>query len=772
LGVVLWQLLIGNLHAAVDPADWPARIPDPLLREDLARCLAGLPEKRWSSAGELAARLRNLPERRAAEARRLAELAARERAAHRWRLLRIGAAATGLVFLFAGLASLAWLQSYKAKRAKAEDAMKQAAMLGQNDFTAGRKTKGMRLLEAAAANVADHAPLRTAAAAVFALADLEPIPLGKTKPQATLAARVVLRTNETCRAASHNGVWTAVARDVDGLNGAVDLIQTATGTSVSPIERKQFPWVPVPEPSLLKFSPDDKLLAIGGAATSRHVLLCNVPDGTLNSYLFHGSDPLCCAWHSGCRLVAVGCADGTVQIWDTEAAINRMKNLISSNQFDLPPALDVPAQDKAAQVLSGHRGPVRHLAFSSSGEWLASLDSIGYLRIHAGFPRAGSPRRPGPGRTGDVIPGPGAAAAVFAVEVRLAEVNQVTALEADQGRLVVRRGTLPPEEFQFVPSEFPAELPLAPVLGEIALNAQGTELCATTPTDIHWLRIAPLDLLQTARGENPLGACNQKQENSWLIAKDHRLTEWNPGAKDALSQKRMGSPIRLSEAKAGQGTRTAIAAAGDYRVAAYCGRRIQFFQNLPAAAEGSSIIANGGEGAFREIFWDRPGCLLGVVFELPTGALRLEAWATSTNFPPDCRALPPAMLNCQHITPANDGRHCITRWGLRGLYLFDPANGSEIPLDTSSVARQNAPLACTPDGSLLAIVADRNTVRLLALPTGKWFANLSAPRQAELTALTWDASNRHLAATSADGYIQVWNLGPWQNWLTRHGLQK
>jgi serine/threonine protein kinase len=771
LGVVLWQLLIGNLHAAVDPADWPERIADPLLREDLARCLAGLPEKRWSSAGELAARLRSLPERRAAEARRLAELAARERAAHRRRLLRIGAVATGLVLLFAGLAGLAWLQNHKAKLANAEDAIKQAITL-ETDFTAGRKERGMRLIESAAGNAADRAALRTAAAAVFALPDLVRILPGKTNAPTAAAAPALPGTNETCRAASHNGLWTAVARDVDGLNGAVDLIQTATGANLSTIERKPFPWVPVPEAGLLRFSPDDKLLAIGGAATSRHVLLCKVPDGTLNSYLFHGSDPLCCAWHSGGRLIAVGCADGTVRIWDIEAAVNRMKNLVSSNQFDLPPALDVPAQDTPRQILHGHRGAIRHLAFAPSGEWLASLDAVGYLRIYTGFPHVGSPQIPDASRAGDVLPEPGMSAALFAVEVRLAEVNQVTALEVEGDRVVVRRGTLPPEEFQFVPSELSAELLIASVLGEIALNAQGTELCAITPTDVYWLRTTPLELLQRARGENPLGASGQSQEANWLIAKDHLLTEWHPKAKDARWPISLGSKARLREAETGQGSRTAIATAGDFRVAAYCGRRIQFFKDMSSAAEPSSVIANGGAGVFQEMFWDRPGRLLGVVFELPTGALRLEAWETSTNFPPECRALPPANLDCQRIIPANDGRHCIARGGLRGLYLFDPENGNETPFDTSSAARQNAPLACTPDGSLLAVVAERSTVRLLSLPTGKWFANLSTPRQTELNSLTWDASNRHLATTSLDGYIQVWSLGAWQNWLTRHGLQK
>jgi serine/threonine protein kinase/WD40 repeat protein len=771
LGVVLWQLLIGDVHAAVDPADWATRVSDPLLREDLARCLAGSPEKRWSSAGELAARLRGLPERRTAEARRLAELAARQRAAQRRKVLRLAVLATVVVLVLIGLSFLAWRQSHQASQASAEDAVNQAAAL-RTDFTAGRRARGMDLLETAAPEVSDRAKVRSAAAAVFGLPDLVQVAPEKAKARPVAPVVPTIGTNETCRVASHNATWTAVARDLDGLNGSVELIRGANGARLSLIERTNFPWIPVPEPALLSFSPDNKLLAIGGAATSRHILLCNLPDGSLQSYLFHGSDPSCCAWHGGGRLIAIGCADGAILIWDSQAAVSPSRSALSTNQFDLPPVLDVPAQDHPAQRLPGHSSALRHLVFSSSGEWLASLDAAGYLRIHTGFGRfrtlgltATGPSR-GPSQDLGVV------APLFAVEVRLASANQVTALEAEEDRVIVRRGALPAEEFQFVPSDFPAELPVAQRIGEFALNPEGTELCAITATDIHWLRTDPLDFLQTARGENPVGVRGQQREGCWLIAKDHQLADWHP-ATDSVSPKVSGSPLRLSEALAGQGSRTAIATAGDDRVAAYCGRRIQFFNGMRPGVPDSPIIAKGGTGSFREIFWDHPGRLLGVVFELSNGGLRLESWETSTNFPPTNRTFDPVELDCQWIVPANDGRHCIGRGRARGLFRFDPADSSRLELlDTNSVSRNNAPLACTPDGSLLAMVADRSTIRLFALPGGKPFSDLYCRRQSDLIGLAWDSSNRHLAAASNDGFVQVWNLGPWQRWLRTHRLEK
>ena len=63
LGVVLYQMVIGDFSRTVAPG-WEREVEDELLREDIAACLDGNPERRLPSAGELAQRLRNLDERR------------------------------------------------------------------------------------------------------------------------------------------------------------------------------------------------------------------------------------------------------------------------------------------------------------------------------------------------------------------------------------------------------------------------------------------------------------------------------------------------------------------------------------------------------------------------------------------------------------------------------------------------------------------------------------------------------------------------------------
>jgi serine/threonine protein kinase/WD40 repeat protein len=116
LGVVFWQLLIGNFSAALDPVRWPARIDDPLLRSDLEKCLAGDPEDRWLSAGDFAASLRSLDARRTAEARRQEELARRAKEAYRRGVWRASLVAGATIIAIAALAIYAWLNSVEAEQ--------------------------------------------------------------------------------------------------------------------------------------------------------------------------------------------------------------------------------------------------------------------------------------------------------------------------------------------------------------------------------------------------------------------------------------------------------------------------------------------------------------------------------------------------------------------------------------------------------------------------------------------------------------------------------
>lgn len=117
LGVLLYQLVVGDLQRPL-AVGWERDIGDELLRDDIAACVDGDPDRRLRSADELAQRLRSIASRRTArsEARRTAE-----RDARRHRTTRaVLAGSAGLAILLA--VALAGLFRERSLREVAESA--------------------------------------------------------------------------------------------------------------------------------------------------------------------------------------------------------------------------------------------------------------------------------------------------------------------------------------------------------------------------------------------------------------------------------------------------------------------------------------------------------------------------------------------------------------------------------------------------------------------------------------------------------------------------
>ncbi|MGI8601949.1 MAG: protein kinase domain-containing protein [Verrucomicrobiales bacterium] len=107
LGVVLFQTLVGDFQQPLT-IDWRKHVGDPLLCDDLERCLAGNPSERFVGAGQLADHLRRLGERRQQREREQAAIVARERAAHRRGVLKATAFLGTAIALVAALAGTMW----------------------------------------------------------------------------------------------------------------------------------------------------------------------------------------------------------------------------------------------------------------------------------------------------------------------------------------------------------------------------------------------------------------------------------------------------------------------------------------------------------------------------------------------------------------------------------------------------------------------------------------------------------------------------------------
>ena len=108
LGVVLYQITVGDFTHALAPG-WRRDVADAILAEDIARMVDGSPERRLTSASEVADRLRHLEQRRAAAAAHRA----REKAHRRRRVLAgFGAVATVVLLVVSILA----VQAIQARR--------------------------------------------------------------------------------------------------------------------------------------------------------------------------------------------------------------------------------------------------------------------------------------------------------------------------------------------------------------------------------------------------------------------------------------------------------------------------------------------------------------------------------------------------------------------------------------------------------------------------------------------------------------------------------
>jgi hypothetical protein len=169
----------------------------------------------------------------------------------------------------------------------------------------------------------------------------------------------------------------------------------------------------------------------------------------------------------------------------------------------LPPALDVPANDIPLHTLRDHRGPVAFLAFGGAGRWLASIDAVGYLRIHAGFSRKGLPQLLPATRAHEATGERSGAEPVLAVETRLDRAMKSSVWRRSRNDSSCGRRGSASEEFDFVPGELPAETHVAFGVTELAWNGDATELCAITLTDIHWLHVLATGVALCRAGKKP-----------------------------------------------------------------------------------------------------------------------------------------------------------------------------------------------------------------------------------------------------------------------------
>jgi WD40 repeat protein/class 3 adenylate cyclase len=133
LGVLLYQLAVADLNRPLAEG-WERDVPHELLREDIAACVEGDPQRRLQSAAELVRRLQSLDQR--AQARQREQLA-KDAALRRKRMFRAAAVACVALILLSAIMLLGFLRERRLRNQLAESQRQAAA----NEKTAKQNEK-------------------------------------------------------------------------------------------------------------------------------------------------------------------------------------------------------------------------------------------------------------------------------------------------------------------------------------------------------------------------------------------------------------------------------------------------------------------------------------------------------------------------------------------------------------------------------------------------------------------------------------------------------
>ncbi len=396
LGVVLYQLLVGDLTRPLT-TDWAENISDPLLRDDLKLCFAGIPQNRFAGAGQLAKNLRNLPQRREALKTQQSELAARERAAYHRGLARAFGLAAVVVALVSFLAMTTLRQSNIATSV--------ARSLRENRYVADMNVAHRALLDfnfSRAAELVDK--YRSPQAGDSELRGFE----WRYLWQQT-------RGNQLKSFTAHSNIVSCVAFSPDGRllasvswDNKIEIRDIASGQIVTNLSGIKT-WT---RQGALAFSPDGMILAL----CEQNLLRCFDTRTWWESRRFEHdarpwrrfpySDPIAFA-PDGRTLAENG--GGKIRFWNTFDWTQR-KPLLSSkmpgfgillayspNGKQLATASDdqVQAWDVATSRLlsTSKKFSPAAIAYSSDSRWLAVGDAAGIVRIWSAADLSQEPRR-------------------------------------------------------------------------------------------------------------------------------------------------------------------------------------------------------------------------------------------------------------------------------------------------------------------------------------------------------------------------------------------
>jgi WD40 repeat protein/class 3 adenylate cyclase len=355
VGVLLYQMVIARFDEPL-ALGWERDVGDELLREDIAACVDGDPERRVHSAAEVASRLRRLPERRAERADD-----ARHRAAsvRRHRLYRVAAAVAVVLALVSSLALVGFFRERRlrvdAQMAYAAGAVDQGTALhlagrGQQSRGAFVRARNTFMKLGASALPADvglyrsyrefDAPLLTipaGTAGIMSVAWLGGDRVASTAEDGAVCVWDARTGRSLRRFTGHDGLAGALAVSPDGrylLTGGADKrirLWEIDGPSDDPAA--QFPESC--EVRGVAFSPDGKFAASGSGRPTPTVRVWDLAGRTeVESFAAPAGQAFYGVAFSpdGARVLATSYGEGDVWVWERGAGKDPLR-LPGSGQY-------------------------------------------------------------------------------------------------------------------------------------------------------------------------------------------------------------------------------------------------------------------------------------------------------------------------------------------------------------------------------------------------------------------------------------------------------